>query len=173
MTLQERAEQAKNMIAKQRQNLAEIFRQFRSDHDITAARERRVRWKERTTHLIREQVHPTEATNFSNKRTMISIAGEPARDFADECGIYESFLLALAEEIDKYPEDILSPAVPVETPVEQIEQNSEPSNAIFIIHGHDEKNRSRLKDLLHEEWDLTSIILAKKPGKGRTLIEKF
>lgn len=173
MTLEERAEQAKNMITKQRQDLEKSFRRFKSDHDINAALERLIRWEKRTTDLIREQVHPTEATKFSNKRMMIPVAGDPAHRFAEDCGIYDSFLLTLAEEIDEHPEGILSPAVPVETPGQQIGHNSEPSSDIFIIHGHDEENRSRLKDLLHDEWDLPSIILAKKPGKGRTLIEKF
>lgn len=47
------------------------------------------------------------------------------------------------------------------------------SRQIFIVHGHDEANTLRLERLLKERWELESIILREKPGKGRTLIEKF
>lgn len=53
------------------------------------------------------------------------------------------------------------------------EQSSVNSKAIFIVHGHDETNTLKLKNLLKSEFDLDSIILGAKAGKGRTIIEKF
>jgi len=47
------------------------------------------------------------------------------------------------------------------------------SRQIFIVHGHDEANTLKLERLLKERWKLEPIILREKPGKGRTLIEKF
>jgi len=47
------------------------------------------------------------------------------------------------------------------------------STKVFIVHGHDEANLLKLKDLLKERYRLDCIIMAKQPGKGRTLIEKF
>lgn len=44
---------------------------------------------------------------------------------------------------------------------------------IFVIHGHDTTAVLELEKLLGEEWDLKRVILKYKPGKGRTLIEKF
>ena len=51
--------------------------------------------------------------------------------------------------------------------------DSLPSYEVFIVHGHDELNTLKLKDLLRERWDIETIILSSKPGRGRTLIEKF
>lgn len=44
---------------------------------------------------------------------------------------------------------------------------------MFIIHGHDELNLLRLKELLKERWGLNPVVLSGRPGAGRTLIEKF
>lgn len=47
------------------------------------------------------------------------------------------------------------------------------SNTLFIIHGHDEINTLKLKYLLKERWNLDPLLLTERPGKGRTIIEKF
>jgi predicted nucleotide-binding protein len=44
---------------------------------------------------------------------------------------------------------------------------------VFLIHGHDELNLLRLKELLRERWELEPIVLSAMAGRGRTLIEKF
>lgn len=44
---------------------------------------------------------------------------------------------------------------------------------VFIIHGHDTINTVQLCNLLKERYSLDPIVLSEKPGKGRTLIEKF
>jgi predicted nucleotide-binding protein len=47
------------------------------------------------------------------------------------------------------------------------------SKTLFIIHGHDEINTMKLHSLLKDRWNLNPILLKDKPGKGRTIIEKF
>jgi predicted nucleotide-binding protein len=47
------------------------------------------------------------------------------------------------------------------------------SKTLFIIHGHDEINTLKLQSLLKDRWNLNTILLKDKPGKGRTIIEKF
>jgi predicted nucleotide-binding protein len=44
---------------------------------------------------------------------------------------------------------------------------------VFIVHGHDETNLLRLKEMLEERFRLEPVILRSRPAKGRTLIEKF
>lgn len=44
---------------------------------------------------------------------------------------------------------------------------------LFIVHGHDEDNLNKLRDLLKNKHKLECIIMKFQPGKGRTLIEKF
>lgn len=47
------------------------------------------------------------------------------------------------------------------------------SKAVFIVHGHDDRNLLRLKEILRDRCKLEPIVLSAKPGKGRTIIEKF
>jgi predicted nucleotide-binding protein len=47
------------------------------------------------------------------------------------------------------------------------------ARAVFIIHGHDELNVFRLKEMVRERWNLEPITLAREAGRGRTIIEKF
>jgi len=44
---------------------------------------------------------------------------------------------------------------------------------VFIIHGHDESNTLRLKELLRDRFQLEPVVLADRSGRGRTIIEKF
>ena len=72
--------------------------------------------------------------------------------------------------------------VHLESFVEEVQENSVKrvetrtnleSKSVFIIHGHDENNTLKLHSLLKERWNLDPILLKDKPGKGRTIIEKF
>lgn len=47
------------------------------------------------------------------------------------------------------------------------------ARTVFIVHGHDGKNLTELKELLVDEFGLTPVVLYSEPGKGRTIIEKF
>lgn len=44
---------------------------------------------------------------------------------------------------------------------------------VFIIHGHDEAKRRELMSLLTDRFRLNAVVMQEKPGKSRTLIEKF
>ncbi len=44
---------------------------------------------------------------------------------------------------------------------------------IIIVYGHDETNLLRLEKMLEERFGLELVTLRSRPGKGRTLIEKF
>lgn len=48
-----------------------------------------------------------------------------------------------------------------------------PRTRVFIIHGHDERNLLRLKELLRDRFGVHPVVLMDQPGEGRTLIEKF
>ena len=46
-------------------------------------------------------------------------------------------------------------------------------NDVFIIHGHDETNLHRLRDLIEKKFKLHPVIMKWEAGKGRVMIEKF
>jgi len=46
-------------------------------------------------------------------------------------------------------------------------------NNVFIIHGHDETNALRLRNLLKEQFGLNPILMKRNPGMSRALLEKF
>jgi len=80
-----------------------------------------------------------------------------------------TFLEAIVQRVRKnlIPErgESLAPEGPSPLP-------SDKQNMIFVIHGHDEASKSQVARLI-ERLGLTPIILAEKPNRGRTLIEKI
>ncbi len=46
-------------------------------------------------------------------------------------------------------------------------------NNVFIIHGHDEVNKLRLRVLLQDYFDLSPVLMMSKPSMSRALLEKF
>jgi predicted nucleotide-binding protein len=44
---------------------------------------------------------------------------------------------------------------------------------VFVIHGHDELNLLKLKDMLRDDFQLNPILMQLKPGLNRYLLEKF
>lgn len=44
---------------------------------------------------------------------------------------------------------------------------------VFIIHGHDELNTHRLKNLVRDHFGLTPVVLFEKAGMSRPLIDKY
>jgi predicted nucleotide-binding protein len=79
----------------------------------------------------------------------------------------ESYLAEIKEEYKVQPSKQLS-----QSDTRQPSSNME-SDAVFIIHGHDEINTLKLKSLLKERWKLNPILLTERPAMGRTIIEKF
>jgi len=100
--------------------------------------------------------------------------GDPIGNLVDEARMYAGFLEALDQDLADLPADILEVATPVEGGQEDITIPAPPATgAVFIVHGHDELNLLRLKEIIRDRWRLEPIVLASKPGKGRTIIEKF
>lgn len=156
------------------EELNSIVKKVYCDRDTDSGFERIKRWKERASRLLDENIHPNEGAKFRSKRMGVFTMGQPLLNFEREAKMYVGFLKALREEIEKYPEHILSVPTPNVTQNNIIEIPAPPSSKdIFIIHGHDELNLLRLKELLKERWRINSIVLNTKAGKGRTLIEKF
>jgi len=47
------------------------------------------------------------------------------------------------------------------------------NNNVFVIHGHDELNLLKLKDMLKDDFQLNPVLMQFKPGLSRYLLEKF
>jgi predicted nucleotide-binding protein len=86
----------------------------------------------------------------------------------------ESFPATLFEA--KILEDVRKTLAVVAGPIDSaIDRGTQvvAGNSVFIVHGHDESNLHRLKELLQDQWKLAPIVLASEPGKGRSIVEKF
>lgn len=59
-----------------------------------------------------------------------------------------------------------------ELPAEIMETEKIANNNIFIVHGHDDKTKSKIARTL-EKLGLNPIILHEQPNSGQTVIEKF
>lgn len=86
--------------------------------------------------------------------------------------MYAGVLRALKEDLEDHPSDILYSPVHSEEPA-TFEAVTAGSSSVFKVHGHDEPKLLRLKEMLRDKWGLEPVVLAGKPGRGRTLIEKF
>lgn len=174
MEINEKAQKAIEMVKLQGKELSTIAERVRSDNDFSTARERLRRWKSRTKKLLSEQIHPDEAAKLKKMRKTSFIAGQPLRNFVDETKMYRGFILSLREELEKHPQDVLLTAHTTDKLALAFEApQPTASRTVFIVHGRDELNILRLEKLLRERWHLEPICLTSKPGKGRTLIEKF
>lgn len=178
MTIEEAAK-ALESIKKQRAELEQIVQRADHDNDAVSGIERLRRWKERTVKVLKEQVDVSEGERFDSEQELVFTVGAPPWNLEDEAEMYSAFLQALAEELRDHPGSFRSPATTVRPPksdpgadtVSSVVRSG--SRSPFIIHGHDELNVRRLTELLEKRWKLTPVVLAAKPPKGRTLIEKF
>ena len=164
-------------IALHRLELASLLEEARSI-GVETANERLKRWKSRTVSMLRSHVHQSEAENLSLKQpgraAIVGSSSDPFRQLFGNARIYDSFLAALEADIKQHPDAVFQaplPAAPqdIEVQVPDVRQ----TGSVFIVHGHDELNRLRLKELLREKWQLDPVVMANQPGQGRTLIEKF
>lgn len=168
----ELAAAAMAMIDEQFAALENLVQRATSDGDYQAGFERLKRWKSRTADLLDARVHPSEGERLREKRMGSFFMNDPIRNLVEEAEMYAGLLIALKEDLEDHPSDILSSPVHSEEPA-KFEAARVGGNTVFIIHGHDELNLLRLKEMLRDRWDLEPIVLSRKPGKGRTLIEKF
>lgn len=161
-------------IVELRSQLAELTSTAQSSGDGTTGYEALHRWKDRACRKIEESISSIEGKKLAAKRRMSFTMGDPVGNLTDEAQMYEGFLIALGQEIERHPEDVLNrPVATTESSPAQIEVSRPKGNVIFIVHGHDELNLYRLKDLVRERYSLEPIVLANEPGQGRSIIEKF
>jgi predicted nucleotide-binding protein len=166
---------SQNAIAAIKRDLEElngIVASARGGENIEAAFERFKRWKERAVRSLAENVSQEEGRRLQEKRKGSFIMGQPLRNLSDEARMYAGFLGALLEELEKRPEEILGRQAQAEA-VSVAVPGPPASRTVFIIHGHDELNLLRLRQMMNDRWGLNSIVLKDKPSKGRTLVEKF
>jgi len=169
----DRAQAARDLVAKQIEELEQLVEAAQAS-GIEDGFERLIRWKARTVDLLRQHVHPTEGDRFASKRKMSFRFDDPLGNLVDEACMYEGFLTALDDELRSHPESVLKAALPVTAESPTITASGPPAGSVvFIVHGHDELNLLRLKELLRERWKLESVVLSGQAGRGRTLIEKF
>lgn len=170
---QQLIEEAQSTISGQREQLQQIVEKARGG-DFRAAWERLKRWKQRTTSLIAHSVNENEAQKFEKKQIGSFIMGDPKRNLFEEAHMYDAFLQTLVEEIGEHPNEVFNIDVAARSEARAIVSPALGlSNEIFIVHGHDELNLLRLKEMLRDRWGLEPIVLFGEPGKGRTIIEKF
>ncbi len=168
-----RIEQAMLIVAEQLKTLQELVELSIKQKDHDSGFERLRRWKLRTSELLAEHVHPKEGSNFRGKKKYSFRPGDPLGNLFSESQMYQGFLLALFESLQQHPLEILNAPMPVTEPSPAPSRQTPDSSVIFVIHGHDELNLLRLKEIIRDRWKLDPVVLAKQAGKGRTIIEKF
>lgn len=155
------------------EELSFIVNNAANSGDFNKAREDLRRWKSRAVSYLRQNVSEIEGENLAEKRKGSFIMGAHLENLSDEVDMYRAFMMSLAEEIKKHPEEIiLKKEVKSSDPAEEKSEKPK-TKTVFIIHGHDEINLLRLKELLREKWHLEPLVLKNEPDTGRTLIEKF
>lgn len=131
-------------------------------------------WETRAVSEISRKISPTEAQNFEAERLNNYSYISPFNILETQIKKYDEFLIDLAIEIEQHPNGVLAIASPDTVYEEQkLTTDSSKENVVFIVHGHDEPNLYKLKELLRDEYGLTPIVLSSRPGSGKTIIEKF
>jgi hypothetical protein len=166
-------EAALSLIKELHDDLIALADAAQSSRDTGTGFEKLKRWKARAARRIADEINPIEGNNLAKKRKMSFRVGDPVGNLVDEAQMYEGFLFALRDEITAHPDDVLARAVATPSPKDEIVVEQPKGNGVFIVHGHDELNVYRLKDVLRDRYGLDPIVLSAKATKGRTLIEKF
>ncbi len=168
-------EKAITIVRELSAQLVDIANEVRNSGEYQSGLEKIKRWKDRASRKISAEINQVEGDKLKSKRKGSFRMGDPIGNLVDKARMYLGFLEALEDELQNHPEDVLDRAVPAkEVTVEEIEPQVKPiSNCVFIVHGHDELNLLRAKELLRERWALEPVVLSGQPGKGRTIIEKF
>ncbi|MHB8974760.1 MAG: TIR domain-containing protein [Pirellulaceae bacterium] len=168
-----RVENATQTIRDQLTALKQLVETSIEHRDHDSGFERLRRWKARTCELLTKHVHANEGRKLLAKQKYSFRMGDPLGNLHDEALMYQGFLLALLEDLEQHPSEILDAPMPMRKPPAAPTIQSPDSSTVFIIHGHDELNLLRLKEIVRERWQLDAVVLAKQASKGRTIIEKF
>lgn len=135
-------------------------------------------WRERAVRKINDYISPVEAQNLEacnmGYLAYINPLNPLDNTLNEQVHRYDQFLKNLADAIEADPAGMLIVASSDSTSKENgvmIDPSRE--DAVFIVHGHDEPNLYKLKELLKDRYGLTPIVLSSQSGGGRTIIEKF
>lgn len=132
------------------------------------------RWKARAVREISNQISQTEARNLEACGLDNFAYIYPFDILRRQIKMYDDFLEELAGAIERHPERVVAITSLNSTSKEKkLAAKASKENVIFIVHGHDEPNLYRLKELLKDRYSLTPIVLSSQSGSGRTIIEKF
>lgn len=131
-------------------------------------------WKTEAVQKIHEHFSPIEAQNLAELDAYnfqyVGISNMSENQFKR----YIDFLDDLSDAIETDPASVLTAITPDFANEEnEVLSASSKENLVFLVHGHDEPNLYKLKDLLKEEFNLSTIIMKSQAGSGRTMIEKF
>jgi len=172
-TIDEKVALSVKLIHGLQKELATMSQATMETRDSDSGWEFLARWKVRAVKIISSEISEVEGTELRKKEKYSFRAGDPIGNLIDEATMYNGFLSALCNEIERYPREVFSRATPVQDAV--VPEVAQPSdkNAIFIVHGHDETNLLRLMRIIEKRWNLQPIQLAEQPSEGRTVIEKF
>jgi len=167
MSIEEKAQEARQIIQAQLADLDSILSRAHREQDYDGGFQRLDRWKFRIVRLLHDHVSPHEADKFKQMVRVRVLTTDPFTTLDDEVSEYRGFLVSLVEELEKYPKHSLTAtAEEAETPDIGLSQG------IFIVHGHDEAMKQTVARTL-EKLGLEAVILHEKPNEGRTIIEKF
>ena len=102
--------------------------------------------------------------------TLIMNAGPQQRfkSFQEGIGSQITSLESILERLELIPESTSSTPTHSSRP----KHNTNDSNSVFIVHGHDEAVKTSVARFI-EKLGLKAIILHEQPNKGQTIIEKF
>ena len=168
----DRKETALRIAREQLRSLEKISNYVSALEDGPAGLQRLERWKERTVRLLAGNVSRNEAGRLENIQIQEDTA--PYWTYTNGYATYHGHMVALIDTLAEYPEEILERPDAVQPLEEAVPVEPLPAvRSVFIVHGRDETNLLRLEKLLQTRWKLDVVIMRDKPGKGRTLIEKF
>lgn len=99
--MSDRVKSAAEMIQQQIQELDSIVTKASQDLNAVRGIENVKKWKQRTVHLMGEQLGQTDAQRFAAKVPGPSFSNDLQDELADEAEDYRTFLLSLIEELKK------------------------------------------------------------------------
>lgn len=173
MTDNKNISEAKEMLEGSIKTLARILLNAETTGDYSGGLERFWRWRERTERNIREKITPREADKFNPKYAPVVGYGSDELNLAKYAERKIVFLETLLEDIEENPTDYFGAKRKTEETKGGMKISKRTSRIVFIVHGHDEGNLLRLKDVLTDRWGLEVKLLRKRPQKSRAVLDKF
>jgi uncharacterized protein (TIGR02391 family) len=138
MNIDDRALKARAAIQRHLREIESIPTNAASDGNFVLARQRLSRWRDRVIGSLAQHVDSQESERFSKLRKGSYRPNEPLQNLVDEVQMYQGFLEALAEELERDPSQILGTDVAVPEPR---------ARSPRIPQGFDQREADRFKKL--------------------------